>query len=245
MDAAIPFEINASPTIEHCALSEQYRCVIVDEFLAHPEKVIAYASQRASEFTSGGLGYPGVVYDLEAVLMVDIYRFIRMKLNKSLSFFKGSIRFSTNFSMAILKPEELSCLQRLCHSDPITNVKRKNIAALLYLFDNPALGGTAFYRWKEKKAITEATAIAQETPDKALLFLQERFQMFREPAQYITESNEVAELLHVIPARFNRLIVYPGDIPHSAYIEEPRLLSKDVSKGRLTLNCFASVLHTK
>ncbi len=66
--------------------------------------------------------------------------------------------------------------------------------------------------------------------------------MFREPARYITDSNEIAELLHAIPARFNRLIVYPGDIPHSAYIEKPELLTSEISEGRLTLNCVANVL---
>jgi hypothetical protein len=58
----------------------------------------------------------------------------------------------------------------------------------------------------------------------------------------LTESCEVAELLTIIPAQFNRLIFYSGDIPHSAYIEEPELLSDDVDVGRLTLNLFASVV---
>jgi hypothetical protein len=38
------------------------------------------------------------------------------------------------------------------------------------------------------------------------------------------------------------MIFYSGDIPHSAYIEEPELLSDDVDVGRLTLNLFASVV---
>ena len=174
--------------------------------------------------------------------MDEIYRFIRKKLNKQLSFHRGSVKFSTYFAMASLSPDELTCLQRLCHTDPKLSRGRRNIAALLYLFRNPSLGGTGFYRWKEKQAILDATAIAQEIPDKVLPFLQEKFETFRAPASYITQSNEIAELLHVVPARFNRLIVYAGDIPHSAFIEEPDLLTTDVSTGRLTLNCFANVL---
>ena len=240
----IPLRVNPNLTVEIIPISEGNDCVVVDNFLTDPEEAVAYASQSASEFSSAS-AYPGMIYPPEALLMEEIYRFIRKKLNKPLSFHRGSVRFSTYFAMASLSPDELTCLQRLCHTDPKLSRGRRNIAALLYLFHNPSLGGTGFYRWKEKQAILDATAIAQETPDKVLPFLQEKFETFRAPASYITQSNEIAELLHVVPARFNRLIVYAGDIPHSAYIEEPDLLTTDVSTGRLTLNCFANVLSTQ
>jgi len=57
----------------------------------------------------------------------------------------------------------------------------------------------------------------------------------------MTESTEIAERLDVVAAKFNRLIFYSGEIPHSAQISSPELLSSDPGKGRLTLNCFASV----
>ncbi|MDG1234525.1 MAG: DUF6445 family protein [Pseudomonadales bacterium] len=238
---ASPLKINPNLTIEINPISEGNDCVVVDNFLADPDKAVAYASQNAAEFSSAS-AYPGVIYPPEALLMDEIYRFIRKKLNKPLSFHRGSVKFSTYFAMASLSPDELTCLQRLCHTDPKLSKGRRNIAALLYLFNNPSLGGTGFYRWKEKQAILDATAISQETPDKVLPFLQEKFETFRAPAKYITQSNEIAELLQAVPARFNRLIVYAGDIPHSAFIEEPDLLTTDVSTGRLTLNCFANVL---
>ena len=54
-------------------------------------------------------------------------------------------------------------------------------------------------------------------------------------------SNEIAELLFEVPAQFNRFVFYSGDLPHSAHIPRPELLSTDFAEGRLTLNCFASV----
>ena len=57
----------------------------------------------------------------------------------------------------------------------------------------------------------------------------------------MTGSNDIAELLTVVPARFNRLIFYDGEAPHSGHIANPDMLSDDVSKGRLTLNFFANV----
>ncbi len=73
-------------------------------------------------------------------------------------------------------------------------------------------------------------------------FLQEHFPTYRKPARYMTGSNEIAELLCTIPARFNRPVFYSGDVPHSATIAAPELLSTDIRKGRLTLNVFADVL---
>jgi hypothetical protein len=56
----------------------------------------------------------------------------------------------------------------------------------------------------------------------------------------MTESTDLAELLTVVPARFNRLVFYDGSLPHSGHITHPELLSDNVSKGRLTLNFFTT-----
>jgi hypothetical protein len=86
------------------------------------------------------------------------------------------------------------------------------------------------------------TALQRDDPSAGLDILRERFEMFREPACYMTESNEAAELLDKVPAKFNRLVFYSGELPHSAWIEHPDLLSNDPRQGRLTLNCFVSAV---
>ena len=135
-------------------------------------------------------------------------------------------------------------MQRYCHTDPIPSPDRTCYAALIYLFENEGLGGTGFYRWIESASELrhKAAAIEREDPDKALAFLQEHFPTYRKPACYMTGSNEIAERLCTIPARFNRMVFYSGDVPHSGAITAPELLSKDFRKGRLTLNIFADVL---
>jgi len=72
--------------------------------------------------------------------------------------------------------------------------------------------------------------------------LKHHFETFREPPRYMTESNEIAELICTVPPRFNRFVFYSGDLPHSGAITAPELLSDDPAKGRLTLNLFFSVL---
>jgi hypothetical protein len=80
-----------------------------------------------------------------------------------------------------------------------------------------------------------------QKPGGSLAFLQQHFEMYRQEPRYMAGSNEVAELLLEVPARFNRFVFYSGDLPHSAHIPRPELLSADFALGRLTLNCFASV----
>ena len=52
------------------------------------------------------------------------------------------------------------------------------------------------------------------------------------------EGNPWFERTAAVPARFNRLIVYRGDLFHSGDIARPDLLSADPALGRLTVNGF-------
>ena len=48
--------------------------------------------------------------------------------------------------------------------------------------------------------------------------MQTHFKVFREPPRYMTDSNDVAELLYTVPPRFNRFVFYAGDLPHSGAV---------------------------
>ena len=237
-------EINPDPDIQVRQISEGNHCVIVDDFLREPGAIVEFAEAHAEEFKLQDIGYPGVLYDIDRAAMNAVQRFIRKHMSRHFSFLKGDIRTTTYLSMATKQPDDLAPLQRLCHTDPRDRMDRRNYAALVYLFGDEALGGTGFYRWKEQKRIEEATALELAKPGSSLDFLRENFDMYREAPQYMCGSNEIAELLLDVPARFNRFVFYSGDIPHSAHIPQPDLLSADFSKGRLTLNCFTSVRYS-
>jgi hypothetical protein len=115
-------------------------------------------------------------------VMTDIYQFVRSKLYKHLYFLRGGVKFSTHLSLTTLQPSEFTPIQRLCHTDPRTTPGSINVAALLYLFENLALGGTGFYRWKKEELILQASAMEREAPLKAMPFLLEHFEMFNQPA---------------------------------------------------------------
>ncbi len=243
MMAALPLiRINTDATIRREAISEDHHCVIIDDFLQDPNKLVEFAADHAGEFARPDSGYPGQQFGIDDDAMTDIYRFIRSKMTMHFPFLRGGMKLWTFLSMVTKRPDELSELQRICHTDPNSSPDRSIYAGLLYLFENEDLGGTGFYRWREHELVQKAEAIEREDPGKGEAFLQEQFPTYRKPARYMTGSNEIAELLCTIPARFNRLIFYSGGVPHSGDIAAPELLSRNIRKGRLTLNVFADVL---
>jgi hypothetical protein len=241
VDELQTISVNRNAPVELRHLSSGETVAIIDDFLTAPDELRAFASQHAEDFSMPPKSYPGIVLGIEAQAMADIYRIIRSTFGRPFSFLRGGASFASMLSMTTLQPDELSNLQRLCHTDPPAAKNRRNFAFVLYLFRDDQLGGTGFYQWKEKQAIIEATALEQDDPDKALSFLKEKFPTYQKPPCYMTESNEIAERLDVVAAKFNRLVFYSGDIPHSAQISSPELLTNDANHGRLTLNCFASV----
>lgn len=234
-------DIKTDPDIAVLDIDGEARCVVVDDFLADPAALVEFAAGHAGEFERQAIGYPGILLDIHPGLMSPMHRFLRTAMARQFSFFKGHIRLSTYLSMATLPPGQLAPLQRLCHSDPQSGQGRRNYAGLVYLFEDEALGGTGFYRWKEREKITQATALEADEPGSSLPFLQQHFELYRTDPQYMSGSNEIAELLLEVTPRFNRFVFYPGDVPHSAHIPHPELLTTDLSAGRLTLNCFADV----
>ncbi len=235
--------INPQLDVRRETISEDHYCVIIDDFLQDPHELVEFAAHHAGDFSMPEkLGYPGLLLGLEYNAMTDIYRFIRSKMTMHFPFLRGGMKLWTFLSMVTLQPDELSALQRICHTDPNPSPDRTIYAGLVYLFENEGLGGTNFYRWKDHELLEKAAAIELEDPEKGLAFRKEHFPTYRKPACYMTESNEIAELLCTIPARFNRLIFYSGKVPHSGDIVAPELLSSDIRKGRLTLNAFADVL---
>ncbi len=235
--------VNSNSGIRREAISEDHHCVIVDDFLCDPHELIDFAVDHAREFSRAKSYYPGIFVDINEDAMTDIYRFIRFRMTKQFPFLRSSLKLSSFLSMVTLQPNELSAVQRICHTDAELDSGRVPYAAVLYLFDGEGLGGTSFFKYRKKyELLKNVEALGYEDPDKARNYLLDNFPTFRKPARYMTESNEIAKLVRTIPPRFNRLIFYSGRIPHNAAISAPDLLSNNVRTGRLTLNIFADVL---
>ncbi len=242
MSSAPLIHLNAKLEIRRQPLGEHDFCVVVDDFLQNPEALVEFAAANGSHFYSTRGGYPGVMLNLAAKVVDELHRFIRSQMARQFGILRGGLKLNTGLAMTVLPPQQLGNFQRICHTDPRAATGRRSYAALVYLFADERLGGTAFYRWKRADIVKQALALELQDPAAATELLAQHCAAFRQPPQYMTGSNELAELLAVIPARFNRMIFYSGEVPHSGYIAAPELLSTNFRQGRLTLNSFVSGL---
>lgn len=241
MAEALHIRINPQAEITHHRINDQYFVIVADDFLLNPGEVIAHAQKNRDRFESPERGYPGQLLDLEQAPLEDLHQYWRKQMSKVFSFARTQIQDTCQVSLTTLHPDQFSWIQRLPHTDFRRDPGKDNYALLVYLFDQEELGGTGFYRYRDEKFWQSVKPRQVEDPDGGLNIVQARYPMFNGPACYVTESNEAVELLTHIPARFNRMLCYSGDVPHSAFIRDASLLINDVTNGRLTLNSFASV----
>jgi uncharacterized protein DUF6445 len=241
--SAIPvIQINPEASLRREQISENGFCIVVDDFLKDPDMLVEFASQHPRDFSHPNIGYPGVQLRVNDDAMKDIFRFVRSRMSKLYGFMRSRLGIRSLLSMVTLPPDELHFMQRICHIDPNPDPGRAKYAALLYLFNDERLGGTSFYRWRNEELVWKAVDLLRRDAGKGEELLKQHFKTFREPPRYMTESNEIAELLYTVPPRFNRFVFYSGDVPHTGAITAPELLSADPRKGRLTLNLFFSAL---
>ncbi len=230
--------INPDPQINVIELSQSQRCVVIDNFLVEPDKLVAHAQDHASDFVFPERAYPGGVLPLSSGFLQPMQAFIKRTMVSYFPVRRGGMSFSSQLCLTTLQPRDFTWIQRLCHTDPGMKSGKSNYAAILYLFNNPALGGTAFFNWKDEGYWREMTARQQQDPHAGLEELESKFQLFRDPPCYMSDSNEAAEKLGAVSARFNRCIFYSGGIPHGACVDQPELLTSNPRSGRLTLNVF-------
>jgi hypothetical protein len=137
--------------------------------------------------------------------------------------------------MVTVPPAELDPVQWQCHRDRVAAEPNRVIfaAMVLYLFHNPALGGTSFYRPRLSSDQTD-----RMVADSQMMAADEFSARHGLRAGYMSGSNPYFERITSVPAAWNRMIFYDGSLFHSADIGESSLISSDPRTGRLTLNGF-------
>jgi len=233
--------INPGLVIQRQPIAGGQDCLVIDDFLADPDAAVAWAAQHTQDFVAPERSYPGRLLPIDEAAARPLHEFVRSRLSREFGFLRGDLDLYTQYSIATLQPADFSWIQALPHSDPQTAPGRANYAALLYLFHDPALGGTGFYRWRDPDYWSRMSELQRDDPAAGLYELRERFELFRGPLAYPADSNEVVERLTLVPPRWNRLICYSGQLPPSACTPAPGRLNPDPRRGRLTLICFASV----
>ena len=229
-----PVLFNSQPRIERIDFSDGQFCLLVDEALREPEQLRDYAVARREHFRHAGFNaYPGIELPVPPQASAALEEFFRRHVRDLLDA-RRNVRMNSRLAMVTVPGAQLQARQWLCHRDSAWIDPRHCIAAsVLYLFDDPSLGGTSFYAPK-----LAPPAIDVLIHDSSTASNEEFARKYQLAPGYMAESNAYFERIGRVEPKWNRMIFYDGRTFHSGEVGSPRALSGDPMRGRLTLNGF-------
>ncbi|MGH8032013.1 MAG: DUF6445 family protein [Luteimonas sp.] len=225
---------NPHPRIEVLPVADGRSCYVIDDALHDPEQLVAYAvAQRAGFVAAPYNAYPGLELRLLDDVTARLVDFFRVHLRQAFGARRVQ-RARSRLSMVTLPPDALRPSQWICHRDRIAFAANQCIvASVLYLFRDCALGGTSFYTSKLSARDTAQLMRDSVTQDA------DTFAATHGVARgYMTGSNAYFDHALTVEARWNRLILYDGDLFHTGDIRAPQRMCADPVAGRLSFNGF-------
>lgn len=208
---------------------ENIPIAVIDNFSGKVKELVNYGER--CRYFNGGAFYPGIRSPIDPRIFSHRQSLIMEILTKVFGF-RGVIKEPLAALSMVTKDEsDLVPVQRLPHYD---HYEGKVVAGMLYLLGEKA-GGTAFYR----HCRTGFEKISRERETTYKQALEKDTQEFGEPPEgYYYGSTKRFELIGEAISVPDRLVLYPGRLLHSGVIRDPKILSPDPSKGRLTVNMF-------
>lgn len=231
MDAIRLF--NPQPRVQVLEPAPGLRCVVLDDVLLEPETLVRYASGQPFEAPEGNL-YPGRVMGLSAEFDGRLRDLFWQHARGPLALRRCQAAY-VRLALATTPVAQLQPLQWLCHRDRIDADAADDMfaASVLYLFHDPALGGTRFF--VPRRPADELAALFHDAETLAPAEFSARHGI---SPGYPAAHTDHFECVATVPAAWNRMIIYDGGGYHCAAIDRPDLLSDDPIAGRLTLNGF-------
>jgi len=224
---------NPAATVTTVPIDAGESCIVIDDALADPGALVDWAATQS--FSSPvGVPYPGLIRDTPPPVTSAVADYFAEHVRGRLGG-RRTLSATVRLSLVTLAPLELRPVQWQCHRDrlgPATHDAR--LAAMVaYLFRDPAFGGTSFYRPRQGEEETRGMI-----SDAARMDGAEFSARYGVEAGYLSGSNRYFERIAEVPAAWNRMLYYNGDLYHSAEVGPPAHLSADARAGRLTLNGF-------
>lgn len=210
------------------------RVWVVDEALAEPERWVELAVRQREHFAcSDKDAYPGPQLRLPDEVSQRLDELFGRVCRSALGA-RRTLGVFSRLAMVDRAPADLEPRQWLCHRDRFSLPPEQCVAAsVLYLFHDPRLGGTNFFRPRRPEP-----EIARLVHDSGVLPGELFTQRYGIRPGYMTDSNDWFDRQLSVPPKWNRLIFYDGSLFHCSDIPDPSLLSSDPRRGRLTLNGF-------
>jgi Family of unknown function (DUF6445) len=208
-------------------------CFVIDDALADPEGLVEWAASQSFS-APVGVPYPGLVVDTPAALNNAVVSYFAEHVRGRLGG-RRTLSATVRLSIVTLAPADLRPVQWQCHRDRLgpATPEARLAAMVTYLFRDPTFGGTSFYRPRQGEEETR-----RMISDAARMDGAEFGARYGIEAGYMAGNNRYFERIAQVPAQWNRMLFYNGDLYHSAEVGTPAHLSADARAGRLTLNGF-------
>ncbi|WP_254602554.1 DUF6445 family protein [Sphingomonas bacterium] len=212
---------------------ERRTVIVIDEFSGDPDALREAAAQAV--FEPARHAYPG----LRAALPEDYWPRQAETVARAAAMLglagTAATLIDASFSIVTTPRDALSPAQRLPHCD---SHERSRVAFVHYLDNAGASSGTAFFRHRSTRF---ETVDSHRVP----IFdgqLDAELRYGRPPvADYIGDADRLFERIAVVPARYDRAVVYHSFALHSGVIPADASLSADPAMGRLTVTGFVSI----
>jgi hypothetical protein len=214
--------------------SEKAPLVVIDNFIADPEKLIRRAANRV--YVDQPSYFPGIRYAaplgyqhlFEARLKDMLLEYFQLK-NRRFVF------QMCHYSLITTPPDKLEFLQRIPHIDSVSGT---GLASVHYLFKG-RYGGTAFYRHR-KTGFEYVDESRKETYYECLE--SERNGPDAPQTGYIEGDTPLYEQIGKQDGVFNRVLIYRKNSLHTGIIGKDFVPDHNPLTGRLSINTFIEVV---
>ena len=213
--------------------AERFPLMVIDNFIDQPELLLANASSGEDFKASPSDYYPGVRKAVSGnyaeALCFALQQVFQQNFDLAAS--RDPSVSLCAFSMTTTAPEQLRPIQSLPHFD---NSDPLQLAVVHYLC-GAEFGGTSFYRHRQ-------TGFESIGPDRVQSYakkLKAEVMAARFVGKtYMNGDDSWFERIGGVQAKFNRAVIFRGNLLHSGDIDARKNLSSKPLEGRLTANTF-------
>ncbi|MGS0693804.1 DUF6445 family protein [Shewanella sp. 0m-4] len=229
--------INPDAQIQVLQLADSEHLIwVIDDFIADFESLVDYCENKAYFNPQGADGtlFPGVRDEMPASYYQSLSALLELlALQPQGECFKQHQIAKCWLSKVTLTPQQLTSKQKMPHFDSLAD---HSMAAVHYLKGNH-LGGTSFYRYKHSEKLN----LSFDDKEMILDMVEKVEQSAAARSGYINESDELFEKVFSVEAKSNRLVIYSGNILHSANITDQVEFDKKALNNRTSVNSFFNV----
>jgi hypothetical protein len=221
---------NPRPVVQQMPIGHGQVCLVIDDALLAPERLPAFAEAYREDFQPApAAAFPGLHLRMPEEFSGLLHDVVRDHARRVLGV-RRVLRSASLLSLVTSPVAQLAPPHWLPRRQRAFEPDQCLVAAELFLFHDPALGGTHFFLPR-----VSPQQVEQLEHDAEALSPEEFSARHALAAGYPQASGTGFSHALTVPARWNRLLVHDGGAFRAPAIADPARLSTDPRQGRLTL----------